>query len=176
MLIVVIAAIGCKHKQKAVTATVKKVEKKTDLPKKPAGTEQAWQQKLGLSDKQVHDNRLYAFVNEWYGIPYKYGGCQKSGVDCSCFTYLLYDKVYGKTLLRTANEMFEQCEKISPDEACEGDLFFFKINSTKITHVGVLVKHDLFVHSSSSRGVVVSSIKEAYYQKYFFCAGRLKKI
>jgi NlpC/P60 family len=176
--------IGCKHTQKNVNGSEKKVVKKTETVKKPveqapkgdASAEWILQEKLGLSDKQIKNSKFYSFITEWYGMPYKYGGCQKTGVDCSCFTNILYEKVYGKTLLRTANDMFEQSEKIAVDAAHEGDLVFFKINSHKITHVGVLLKSDLFIHSSTSKGVVISSIKEAYYQKYFFCAGRVKKL
>jgi len=68
-----------------------------------------------------------------------------------------------------------QCEKISEEEAKEGDLFFFRMNGTKISHVGVFVKGDYFVHASTSKGVILSSLKEAYYRKNFYCAGRIKK-
>lgn len=136
---------------------------------------EALEQKLGLSGKQINDNKLYAFISDWYGAPYKYGGCQKVGVDCSCFTSILYENVYGRELSRTAGEMFESCEKIAREQARQGDLFFFKINGNRVSHVGVYVGSNYFVHSSSSNGVVLSSIEEAYYKKYFFCAGRIKK-
>ncbi len=114
-------------------------------------------------------------MNEWYNVPYQYGGCLKSGVDCSCFASILYDDVYGKKLPRIAGDMFNQCSQISPEDAKEGDLFFFKINGNKISHVGVFLKRNFFVHASTSKGVMINTIDEAYYKKYFFCAGRLKQ-
>lgn len=175
-------ALGCKHQHKEVAAVEKrKVKKPAPVVKregdksKPAASNSIIGQKLGLTEKQIKGSRLYSFVNEWYGIPYKYGGCQKSGVDCSCFTNILYERVYGMELSRTAGDMFKECDKIAGEEAKEGDLCFFKMNDNKISHVGVYLKKDLFVHSSTSKGVMISSINEAYYKKSFFCAGRVKK-
>lgn len=161
-------------------AKEKKVVKK-DVPAKKAepplntGDANEIKEKLGLTDKEIKNSKLYSFVGDWYASPYKYGGCLKSGVDCSCFASILYQTVYGKNLARTANDMFLQCEKITEEEAREGDLFFFRMNGTKISHVGVFVKGEYFVHASTSKGVILSSLKEAYYRKNFYCAGRIKK-
>lgn len=163
-----------------VDAHEKKVVKKPDEVKKtdpvttPGGTDDL-KQKLGLTDKEIKGNKLYSFISEWYAVPYKYGGCVKTGVDCSCFATNLYQSVYGKSLARTAGDMFLQSDKISENDAREGDLVFFRMYGTKITHVGVFVKGDYFVHASTSKGVMLSSLQEAYYKKYFYCAGRIKK-
>lgn len=129
--------------------------------------------KLGISDKEVKNNKLYSFINDWYGVPYKFGGCQKNGVDCSCFVSILNEEVYNKSLPRTADEMFKKSKKISLNEAKSGDLVFFKINGNTVSHVGVVLIKNNFAHSSTSKGVIVNNIDEAYYKKYFFCAGRI---
>lgn len=175
--------VGCHHQRKGVEGIVKTSPKKTEKPplKKvippaaPSGATNEIEQKLGVSKKEIQHSKLYSFINEWYGSPYKYGGCQKNGIDCSCFTCALYTGVYGASLARTAGEMYKQCDKIALEDMREGDLLFFKINSNSISHVGVFVKGDFFVHASTSKGVMLSSIKEAYYQKYFYCAGRIRK-
>lgn len=171
---------GCKSKEKQSQVAKKPVAKK-ETKTQPVQAGKATskdgnelEQKLGVGKKQIHDNKLYAFVDEWYGTPYKYGGCQKSGVDCSCFTNLLYETVYGKKIARSASDMFIACDKLSIDDAKQGDLLFFKIGGNSITHVGVFLKNKLFVHSSTSKGVMVNSVEEAYYKKYFFCAGKVK--
>jgi len=130
--------------------------------------------KVGLSEKEIYNNRLFVFIDDWYGVPYKYGGCLKTGIDCSCFTNLLYDKVYNKKTGRSADEIYKACEKITLNEVREGDLLFFKINGTVVSHVGVYLRNNMFVHSSTSKGVVISSIEEAYYKKFFHSGGRLK--
>jgi lipoprotein Spr len=131
-------------------------------------------EKLGLTNKEIRESKLYRFVNDWYGVPYKYGGCQKSGVDCSCFTDILYETVYGTKTGRTAGEIYKECDKVHSDKMRQGDLVFFKINSSSISHVGVYLKDNKFVHASTSKGVIISDLNETYYKKYFYAAGRLK--
>lgn len=127
-----------------------------------------------LTDKEMK-NGLYEFIVEWYGVPYKYGECSKNGTDCSGFVNALYQKVYHKTLERQADEIFhKQCKPISKNDAREGDLVFFKIDSKKITHVGVYLKNNKFVHASTKKGVMISDLNEPYFQKYFFSFGRVK--
>jgi lipoprotein Spr len=175
--ILVVLAWSCKHgKHETKTGHPKAAQHPNNRPDKN-GTpgEQALHDKLGLSEKEIHHDRLYRFVNDWYGVPYKYGGCKKEGVDCSCFAGILYTEVYQTVLGRTTGEMFKSCEQIPVDEARKGDLFFFKINGDKISHVGICLNARLFVHASTSKGVMINSIDEAYYKKYFYCAGRIKK-
>lgn len=185
MLILLLVLVqACKHKEKQTSIAKKdsgkKQEQKPGVKAKSPGHEKSgadeWQQKLGIDHKQLRDNKLYYFIDEWYGTPYKYGGCQRSGVDCSCFANLLYEKVYGKKIARSAADIYSACDKISIEEAEQGDLVFFKIGGRTITHVGIYIKNKLFVHSSTSRGVIINSLEEAYYKKYFFCAGRMKSV
>jgi cell wall-associated NlpC family hydrolase len=185
LFLMLLFAVSCKHKEKQITAANKgkkthkpaakaSVAKHTHEAAPGAANENPLYQKFGMSAKQIRDSKLYSFINDWYGVPYKYGGCLKTGVDCSCFTSILCEKVYNMKIPRSAGDMYNECEKIGLEDAREGDLCFFKINSNSISHVGVYLKSRLFVHSSTSRGVIINSVDEAYYKKYFFCAGRIK--
>jgi lipoprotein Spr len=174
---------NCKHKEKQVVTVIKKETGRKPRAKAKVGTKNPGgnnsgstelQQKLGINAKQVRENKLYSFIDDWYGVPYKYGGCQKEGVDCSCFANLLYEKVYDKKIARSSVDIYNACDKISVDEARTGDLVFFKIGGNTISHVGVFIKNKLFVHASNSKGVIINSLDEAYYKKYFFCAGKMK--
>lgn len=185
VLALIFSLYTCKHQEKQVVAVQRSATKKptvsNDKPepvKSPGSPSNAneMQQKLGINSKQVKESKLYTFIDAWYGTPYKYAGCQKSGIDCSCFTNLLYDQVYGKKIGRSSNDMFKACDEITIDQAKSGDLLFFKIGGNTITHVGVFLKNKLFVHSSTSKGVIINSLDEAYYKKYFFCAGKLKSV
>jgi len=128
---------------------------------------------LGVSEKEIRDKKLYEFVEEWYGTPYKYGGCTKAGTDCSCLTINLYSSVYKKQLPRNADDMAKACDKVSESKANEGDMVFFKINSKQVSHVGVILKNNKFIHASTSKGVLISDLNEVYYKKYFYCYGHL---
>lgn len=157
---------SCKHKKEIALTPVN-----TNTETKKTGTVQSV---LGLTNKEVKSSKLYSFVNDWYGSPYKYGGCQKSGVDCSCFTDILYEHVYGFKTARTAGEIYKACDKISISAVKEGDLVFFITNGKNVSHVGVFLRSNKFVHASTSKGVIISDLGESYYKKTFYSAGRPK--
>lgn len=155
-----------------ITSQNKEAVKQNNATKSQTSGESI-QEKLGITSRQMRDSKLYSLINEWYGVPYKYGSCQKNGIDCSCFAGMLCEKAYNQQLARNAGDIFKQCKQISLSDAKEGDLCFFKIGGNQITHVGVYLKKKLFVHASTSKGVVINSLDEAYYKKYFFSAGRI---
>ena len=78
---------------------------------------------------------------------------------------------------RNSAEIFDKdCEEISRDELREGDLVFFTNDSgRRINHVGIYLYDDKFIHSSSSKGVVISDLKQNYYVKHFYKAARVQK-
>ncbi len=131
---------------------------------------------LGIKPKEISSNTLYEFIDAWYGTNYHLGGCSRSGIDCSGFAQKLYGEVYGIELLRTAMEQYHRCKRIKHSkDAEEGDLVFFHIHSKHITHVGIYLANDYFVHASTSGGVMISNLNEDYWHKYFAGAGRIAK-
>ncbi len=132
-------------------------------------------QQLNVTESHIKRNReLYQFIDEWIGTPYKYAGNDQNGVDCSGFVKQLCLQVFSKETGRDATSQYNQCDPISKDDLIEGDLVFFKIGSKSITHVGIYLANGKFVHSSTSKGVMISDLNEAYYKKWFFKGGRLK--
>ena len=130
---------------------------------------------LGSEIEEIAGNfSLYSFIEDWYGVDYRLGGKDKSGIDCSAFVQKLYGQVFGIDILRTALDQFKNC-KITHDlgKAKEGDLVFFHINSRHITHVGIYLANNYFVHASAVNGVVINNLKDKYYQKYLAGVGRL---
>ena len=123
---------------------------------------------------QISNVMLYRFIDDWYGVKYRMGGTSKKGVDCSAFVQTLYKYVFGLDLFRTACLQFNSSELImNPSELQEGDLVFFKVNSSHISHVGVYLHNNFFVHSASSKGVSIANLNSAYWSKYFAGGGRI---
>lgn len=115
---------------------------------------------------------LLRFVEDWYGTRYRYGGNTKKGVDCSGFTCNLNTEVFGKSIPRTAQQQFDAAQKIPTEYLQEGDLVFFNTRGG-VSHVGVYLANNKFVHASTSSGVVISDLNESYYRSRFVGAGRL---
>jgi lipoprotein Spr len=132
---------------------------------------------LGVKLTGLEDKKFIEEVAGWIGTPYVYGGETKKGVDCSGFVKTLYKDVYNLNLYRTAFDLVKNCDPVKKKDLRTGDLVFFKINSDKISHVGIYLNDEKFVHASSSKkGVMVSDLNEAYFKKYFYSAGRLKNL
>lgn len=115
---------------------------------------------------------------QFLGTGYKYGGTTPQGMDCSglVYTSFLEHKI---ELPRSSREMALLGEQLELPQVRTGDLLFFKTDRRKknINHVGLVVELDddkiLFIHSSTSRGVIISALDEAYWREHFVMARRI---
>ncbi len=129
---------------------------------------------LGVSSGELSNFNLYKFVDKWYGTNYRLGGFSEQGVDCSGFTKLLYQEVYGIELTRTSVEQHKNANREkSHNNAKEGDLVFFRQRSKRINHVGVYLGNSFFIHASTSHGVMISSLTETHWSKSFAGIGKI---
>ncbi|MEI7502314.1 MAG: C40 family peptidase [Paludibacter sp.] len=133
---------------------------------------------LGMEEGRKDNFELYKEAASWLNTPHNEGGLTRRGIDCSGFAYLVYKNVYGITLERSSVKIMEtNCQKISMKHLREGDLVFFNTagkRSSAINHVGIYLKDNKFVHTSTSKGVMVNSLDENYYRKSLVCGGRVK--
>ena len=139
---------------------------------------QALSKKLGIKVTKSDYRYLYAEAAEWIGVPHRMGGNTKRGVDCSGFVSIVQRKAYGRKLKRNSAEMLKHnCRRVRRGKLEEGDLVFFRTGrGSKKTpnHVGIYLKNGHFVHTSSSRGVMVSSLSEPYYLRSWITGGRIR--
>ena len=121
---------------------------------------------------------LYNEGARWLGVPHRLGGLSKRGVDCSGFVTIVYQRIYGKKLARSAADMLKRdCKRIRRGQLREGDLVFFytgRGRKKRPNHVGIYLKNGKFIHTSTSKGVMVSSLSEPYYLRTWMCGGRVK--
>jgi len=119
------------------------------------------------------NEKLLLFLDEWYGIPYRYGGSNKQGIDCSAFACQLLSAVYGVSLPRRSADQFASVEKLTIKKLQQGDLVFFNTTG-RLSHVGIYLGNDKFIHASTSSGVMISDLKEVYFSRRFAGSGRAK--
>jgi len=133
---------------------------------------QKYSKKFGIQFAGGDNKDLIRAIDRWLGAPYRLGGCSKQGVDCSCFAQMIYAQVYGIALKRSSHEIFGDMRPVAAADLREGDLLFLKKPGGKISHVGIYLKQGKFAHVSTARGVIISSLQEEYYRKYFHAGGR----
>ncbi|MFK8058676.1 MAG: C40 family peptidase [Polaribacter sp.] len=117
-------------------------------------------------------DKIVANALKYKGVRYKFGGTTSKGMDCSGVIYVAYGQENVK-LPRVSRDMAKRGKKISLNKVKKGDLVFFRTNKSRkrINHVGMVISHKKgiirFVHSTSSRGVIVSSFSEKYWKNAF---------
>ncbi len=118
-------------------------------------------------DNLILYEAIMSFYSEWKGIKYKWGGDSKKGIDCSAFTRRVYRSVFnGYELPRVSYDQINVGERIKKSELKPGDLVYFRPNNNG-SHITIYVGNSLFMHASSSKGVILSSMDNAYWVKYF---------
>ena len=115
------------------------------------------------------------YVKGWLGAKYVYGAASKTQTDCSGFVMQVYKGYYNIALDHSAARMYKDPRgaSVSRGSLREGDLLFFG-SFWNISHVGIYLSGDRFIHASSSRGVVISNLNEKYYRNKYQGARRFK--
>jgi len=130
---------------------------------------------LKVQLKGTEDKRLIKSLSEWLGTPYKYAGNSKQGTDCSGMTQSVFLEVYGISLFRSSFDQLKNVEMIDKKRLEAGDLVFFITSGNKVSHVGIYIADNKFIHASTQRGVVINDLDETYYKERFHSAGRVKR-
>jgi cell wall-associated NlpC family hydrolase len=142
-----------------------RVKKKMVLPAKS--------EKKELQDLHVKKD-LKKEIEKWLGTPYRYGGISKQGVDCSGFVNAIYKEVYEIKLPRSSKEIYNASKHIKMKDLEEGDLIFFNYSGKGVSHVGIYLSDNMYVHASSTNGVVISDLTNPYTKKNIVGAGRVR--
>ncbi|MDY3618059.1 C40 family peptidase [Agathobaculum sp.] len=115
---------------------------------------------------------VLAFAAQYLGTPYVYGGSTPSGFDCSGFTSYVFSNTVG-TIPRVAQSQFDATNRVSMDELLPGDLVFFGSSASSISHVGIYVGDNQFIHSPHTGDVVKYDTLTGTYSSRFQGGGRV---
>ena len=130
-----------------------------------------------INNPTIADKVVWTAVT-YKGVPYRYGGMTRRGMDCSGLIYTSF-KQRNVTVPRTSREMYTKSRDISLRNVKRGDLLFFKTSRKrgKVNHVGLVTSINngniKFIHSTTSRGVLVTSLYSDYWKKAFIKAKRI---
>lgn len=123
-------------------------------------------------ENQSLGSQIVEYSKNWLGVPYKFGGTNEDGIDCSAFVMKVF-KPFGYDLPRTASQQFDFTHIVSQELIKQGDLIFFK-RRDKIFHVGIYVGDNQFIHSSTSKGVIIQSLDDNWAKSNLFAFGRIQ--
>lgn len=182
-LCISLASCGGNKRITQSASVISAVEYEAPARKEIKASEDAGDELIYLSEiKDEDENQLrYNIINNarrFEGTPYKYGGTTSKGMDCSglIYTAFLEENI---SIPRVSRSIAEEGKRIKTDEVIPGDLLFFITGrrSKQINHVGLVVDvlpgQILFIHSSTSQGVIVSSLNEGYWNNAFIEARRI---
>ena len=106
------------------------------------------------------------------GVPYHYGGSTPRGFDCSGLVHYAYQRA-GIEVPRTTGGLLRRAHRVPLSQLRPGDVLFFRITHSKISHVGLYVGYSRFVHSpSSGKHVSYASLNDEYWSRHIISAGR----
>ncbi len=110
--------------------------------------------------------KIIASARKYIGVGYRYSQSNENGFDCSGYVRFVYGN-FGFDLPRSSSDQFKQSRRVREHEALPGDLVFFNIHGKSISHVGIYLGNNEFIHSpSKGKSVSISSLDEVYYKKH----------
>lgn len=127
---------------------------------------------VDLQDKDLVRSTLLTQYKEWYQTPYRMGGLNKRGIDCSGFAYVTFRSKLGHILPRTTDLQVQTGQQVARRNLQIGDLVFFK-TSLFYKHVGMYLGDSKFLHASTSSGVIISNLNEQYWNECYWTARRI---
>lgn len=127
---------------------------------------------IALSDIRMAKDLLYLQYDEWKAVRYRKGGMSKEGIDCSGFVYHTYLTKFGIELPRSTDLQAKRGKKVAPNDIQTGDLVFFK-TGLSMKHVGIYLEDRKFLHASTRKGIMISSLDEQYWSRNYWMAKRL---
>lgn len=148
-----------------------KAPKEADFEQMPEPAPTAMDLSSSLEEITSIEKQLELVAQEWKGTPYRFGGEDESGIDCSAFTQTVFHDLFDKDLPRNTREQLQVGAGIRRKSIQTGDLVFFK-TGRRMLHVGISMGDGDFLHASSS-GVMISNMGEPYWAMRYLGARRV---
>lgn len=133
-------------------------------------TPSAWALNGGANSATAE--KIIATAKQYIGVPYVWGGSTPSGFDCSGYVQYVF-RLHGITLPRTSKEQFTVGSWVSKANLKPGDLVYFNTDGSGVSHLGIYIGNNQFIHASSSKGVTITSLSNSYWAARYYGARRV---
>ena len=110
----------------------------------------------------ISADELRTTASKYVGVRYSYGGTSTKGFDCSGYVRHVFSEL-GKSLPRSSSAMYGEGESVKKSDLQPGDLVFFNTSGRGVSHVGIYIGSGKFIHASTSKGVIKTSLNDKYY-------------
>ncbi len=130
---------------------------------------------LDASVEKITNLILLQNMDHWWGTHYCMGGSTEACIDCSAFTQIMMRDVYKTDVPRTARAQYDNSARIEMQDLQEGDLLFFQTVGRDISHVGIYLTNNKFVHAATIEGVTISDLNDPFWRTRYKGAGRVIK-
>ncbi|ACF13445.1 NLP/P60 protein [Chloroherpeton thalassium ATCC 35110] len=134
---------------------------------RPASTYSPNSEIAHFSPRSSAASRLKEEIKKYLGVKYRYGGMDKTGMDCSGLIFRVFINAFDLILPHSTAALSQLGRSVPKTQLRFGDLVFFSEQPRKVTHVGIYVGKGQFVHASSSSGVIISSLEQRYYRQRY---------
>jgi cell wall-associated NlpC family hydrolase len=141
-----------------------------NIPGLMSPAEKLYQIRTSSSPSSLIRKALLAEHERWQGTPYRLGGDGPEGIDCSALVQNIFADKFSLDLPRTTRRQVNEGAPVTRETLEPGDLVFFRPPGSR--HVGIYVGDERFLHASTSRGVMISSLNNVYWKRYYWKARR----
>lgn len=121
----------------------------------------------------LNSQKMMNIINKNIGRPYKYGGKDERGFDCSGFVSFVYRQSQNIEISSYSVDQYKFGKTVSKNDLKFGDLVFFNTTGRIPSHVGIYIGNNSFAHSSSTNGVCITPLNSSYYTKCYIGARRI---
>ncbi len=125
-----------------------------------------------LKNTKPTASAIIATAKKYIGVPYVWGGSTPGGFDCSGFVQYVFN-AHGISLPRTSKEQYSVGTKVSKSNLKAGDLVFFDTEGNGVSHLGIYIGNNQFIHASTSKGVTITSLSNTYWAPRYYGAKRI---